>query len=78
MTIERIKAEIMNLPVESRWELLEDLIKNLRAQNEPEQDLLPDTRVPNKETLKAIDEAEKGIDLIPCDDAEDLFKKLGV
>ncbi len=30
-----------------------------------------------EETLKAIDEAEKGIDLVVCDNAEDMFKKLG-
>ena len=78
MTIEEIKAEIMNLPIESRWELLEDLIKNLRTQSKPKEDPLAEMRMPNKETLKAVDEAEKGIDLIPCDDADDLFRKLGI
>lgn len=33
---------------------------------------------PNKETLKAIEKAEKGKDLVEVDDVEDLFKKLGI
>ena len=34
--------------------------------------------IPNEETLQAIAEAEKGIDLVSCADADDLFKKLGI
>jgi len=37
-----------------------------------------DVENPNEETLKAIDEAEKGIDLVVCENAEDMFKKLGI
>ena len=70
MTLEEIKMEVMNLPIESQWQLVEDLIKNLRMQSEQEHDVLLDARIPNEETLKAIDEAEKGIGLIECDDAE--------
>ncbi len=33
---------------------------------------------PNKETLKAIEKVEKSKDLIEADEAEDLFKKLGM
>ena len=36
------------------------------------------TRIPNEETLKAINEAEKGMDLIECDDADDLFRRVGI
>jgi predicted RNase H-like HicB family nuclease len=32
--------------------------------------------IPNEETLQAMREAEQGIGLIQCTDAEDLFKKL--
>lgn len=34
--------------------------------------------IPNAETLQAIAEAEKGIDLVICEGADDLFKKLGI
>ena len=33
---------------------------------------------PNAATLKAIDSIEKGKDLIASDNAEDLFRKLGI
>lgn len=33
---------------------------------------------PNKETLDVIDSIEKGENLVEADDAEDLFKKLGL
>jgi antitoxin component of RelBE/YafQ-DinJ toxin-antitoxin module len=78
MNLEEIKTEIMGLPIESQWQLLEDLIRNLRLLSERERDSLFDERIPNEETLKAIEEAEKGIDLIKCDDADDLFRKLGI
>ena len=68
----------MNLPIESQWQILEYLIKNLRIQSEQEHDLLLDARILNEETLKAIDEAEKGIGLIECNDANDLFRKLEI
>ena len=78
MHLEEIKTEIMNLPIESQWQLLEDLIKNLRMRSEQNQDLPFDTWIPNAETLKTIEEAEKGINLIECNDADDLFRKLGI
>ena len=78
MNLEKIKTEVMNLPIESQWQLVEDLIKNLRMRSEWKQDSHFDVRIPNAETLKAIDEAENGIDLIKCDDADDLFRKLGI
>jgi len=78
MTLEEIKTEVKNLPIESQWQLLEDLIKNIRIQSELEQEMLYDERIPNAETLRAIDEAEKGIGLVECDDANDLFRKLGI
>jgi hypothetical protein len=34
--------------------------------------------MPNKETLKAIESVEKGQNLIKAEDAEDLFRKLGI
>lgn len=34
--------------------------------------------IPNKKTLKAIDNIEKGKNLVAAKDAEDLFKKLGI
>lgn len=36
------------------------------------------TKSPNKKTLKAIDDVEKGKNLVTAEDAEDLFKKLGI
>ena len=37
-----------------------------------------DMEMPNEETLQAMYEAEKGIDLIVCENAEDMFKKLDI
>ncbi|CAN2039658.1 DNA-damage-inducible protein J [Candidatus Magnetomoraceae bacterium gMMP-15] len=37
-----------------------------------------DSKIPNEETVKAIDEAKKGIDLIVCENEDDMFKKLGI
>lgn len=78
MNLEEIKTEIINLPIESQWELLEDLIKNLRVQIEQKQNSHFDIPIPNKTTLKVIAEAEKGINLIACDNADDLFRRLGI
>ncbi|HEX4068789.1 MAG TPA: hypothetical protein VHX42_01700 [Candidatus Babeliales bacterium] len=33
---------------------------------------------PNKKTLKAIKETEKGMGLTECKDIKELFKKLGI
>ena len=38
---------------------------------------LCENNYPNKETLEAIAEVEKGEDLVEAKDAKDLFKKLG-
>ena len=34
--------------------------------------------VPNYETIKAIEEAERGEGIVKCSSIEDLFKKLGI
>lgn len=34
--------------------------------------------VPNKTTKKTLEETDKGINLIRCDSAEDMFDKLGI
>jgi len=34
--------------------------------------------LPNKETIQALEDAEKGENLIKCKDAEDMFNKLGI
>jgi len=36
------------------------------------------SNMPNKETLKAIKSVERGENLIEAEDAEDLFRKLGI
>ena len=33
---------------------------------------------PNDETLQAVEEVEKGENLVRCKDADDLFNKLGI
>jgi len=38
----------------------------------------PEENLPNEETRQAIYEAEQGINLVVCEDADDLFKKLGI
>jgi len=35
-------------------------------------------KLPNKETLEVFKATDKGEDLIYCDGAEDMFKKLGI
>lgn len=42
------------------------------------EDYLHSVRLPNKETLKAIDAVENGTDLVKTKNLEDLFKKLGI
>lgn len=37
-----------------------------------------DVKIPNKTTLKAMRDAEEGRDVIQCEDAEDMFKKLEI
>lgn len=37
-----------------------------------------DVRIPNKATLKAVEEVNKHHGLRVCQDAKDLFKKLGI
>ena len=37
-----------------------------------------DVKIPNKTTLKAMRDAEEGRDLVQCEDAEDMFKKLEI
>ena len=35
-------------------------------------------KLPNKETLEVFKATDKGEDLVYCDNAEDMFKKLGI
>lgn len=42
------------------------------------EEYLSSTKKPNKITLKAIEETEKGIGLTTSKDIKDLFKKLGI
>ena len=37
-----------------------------------------DVRIPNEETIEAMEDARKGRNLTACKDAEDMFKKLGI
>ena len=37
-----------------------------------------DVKIPNKTTLKAMRDAEEGRNLTECEDAEDMFQKLGI
>ncbi len=37
-----------------------------------------DVRIPNKTTLKAMKDAEEGRDITECEDADDMFRKLGI
>jgi DNA-damage-inducible protein J len=37
-----------------------------------------DVKIPNKTTLKAVKDAEKERNLTECEDAEDMFRKLGI
>jgi DNA-damage-inducible protein J len=37
-----------------------------------------DVKIPNKATLKAMQDADQGRNLTECEDAEDMFRKLGI
>ena len=37
-----------------------------------------DVRIPNEETRQAMEETEKGIGLVKCDNLEDMFNKLEI
>ena len=37
-----------------------------------------DVKIPNKTTLKAMKDAEEGRNLTECEDAEDMFRRLGI
>ena len=37
-----------------------------------------DVKIPNKTTMEAMKEAEEGRGLVECEDAEDMFRNLGV
>ena len=37
-----------------------------------------DVKIPNKTTLKAMKDAEEGRNLTECEDADDMFSKLGI
>lgn len=37
-----------------------------------------DVKIPNRETLRAIQDAENDINMTKCEDADDMFEKLGI
>ncbi len=39
---------------------------------------LENVKLPNKKTLKAMQDVEDGVDLVKAENAQDLFKKLGI
>ena len=39
---------------------------------------LENVKLPNKKTLKAMQDVENGVDLVKAENAQDLFKKLGI
>lgn len=42
------------------------------------EDCLNSVKLPNKTTLKAIEDVENGTDLVKAKSVDDLFKKLGI
>jgi len=61
----------MNLSIDEAINLFFIQVKRYRT--------LPfELEIPNEETVKAINEARKGIDLVVCEDENDMFKKLGI
>lgn len=42
------------------------------------EDYLHSVKIPNKKTLKAMQDVENGGDLVETESAQDLFKKLGI
>lgn len=37
-----------------------------------------ESEIPNEKTIKAINTAREGVDLIACENVENMFKKLGI
>ncbi len=73
----KLKAEVesifheMNLSLNEAINLFFVQVKYCRA--------LPfESEIPNEETVKAINEARKGIGMVVCEDEDDMFKKLGI
>lgn len=61
----------MNLSINEAINLFFVQVKHCRS--------LPfDPEIPNEETVKAINEARKGIGLIVCENEDDMFEKLGI
>lgn len=55
-----------------------DAITMFYKQIEMHQGLPFQVKIPNKETIEALNDAEKGENLIACKDADDMFNKLGI
>lgn len=55
-----------------------DAITMFYKQIELQQGLPFKVELPNKKTIQALKDAEKGENLIECKDAEDMFNKLGI
>jgi len=55
-----------------------DAITLFYKQIELRQGLPFKVELPNKETIKVLDESDRGENLIQCEDAQDMFNKLGI
>lgn len=62
----------------SMRQVVSDLIdEKVSKKSKSEEDCLYD-HTPNKETIKAIENSQKGKNLVRAKDSKDLFKKLGI
>lgn len=73
----KLKAEVENIFHEMNLSLNEAI--NLFFVQVKYCGTLPfESETPNKETVRAINEARKGIGLAVCENEDDMFKKLGI
>jgi antitoxin component of RelBE/YafQ-DinJ toxin-antitoxin module len=61
----------------SMRKIVVELIDN-QLSKAPKKDDCPYSHIPNKKTVKAIKDAQKGKGLVKAKNAKDLFKKLGI
>jgi hypothetical protein len=73
-----LHKKLKTLAIREDMSLREVIIKCLSEFTSKEHEECPFDHTPNAKTLKAIEDAEKGIGLNHCKDVEDLFKKCGI
>jgi DNA-damage-inducible protein J len=70
LSAERILAELGITPSQAITMLYKQVVR--------ERDLPAGLKIPNAKTMRTLEEAERGIELVECKNIDDLFHKLGL